>query len=95
MDKKKAAIFEVINQWETARQSDAFPESAKPGLQDVNREFHLVTVGPGEWELQPVNPAGPAVRIKARPGLTGSIVPTGDHLAIATARQETRVNLIP
>jgi hypothetical protein len=95
MHKKKAAILEVINQWETARQSDAFPESAKPGLQDVNREFHLVTVGPGEWELQPVNPAGPAVRIKARPGLTGSIVPTGDHLAIATARQETRVNLIP
>jgi hypothetical protein len=65
MDKKRAAIFEVINQWETARQSNAFPESVKPALQDVNREFHLTPVGPGEWELKPVKPPGPAVRIKA------------------------------
>jgi hypothetical protein len=65
MDKKKAAIFEVIKQWETARLSGAFPESVKPGLQDVNREFHLIAIGPGEWELQPVSPAGPPVRIKA------------------------------
>ena len=66
MDKKKAAIFEVINQWETARLSGAFPESLKAELQDVNREFHLVAVGPGEWELQPANPAGPAVRIRGK-----------------------------
>jgi len=80
MDKKKAAIFEVINQWETARQSDAFPESVKPGLQDVNREFHLASVAPGEWELEPVNPAGPTVRVKARPKLAGSIVPAAGAL---------------
>ena len=67
VDKTKAAIFEVINQWETARLSGAFHESVKPGLQDVNREFHLVVVGPGEWDLQPVSPAGPAVRISGRP----------------------------
>jgi hypothetical protein len=66
LDKKKVAILEVVDQWETARQSNAFPESVKPALQDVNREFHLVPVGPGEWELQPVKPPGPAVRIKAR-----------------------------
>ena len=66
MDKKKAAILEVIHQWETARLRGAFPESVKPGLQDVNREFHLVGVGPGEWDLKPFNPSGPPVRIKAR-----------------------------
>ncbi|MGA3328013.1 MAG: hypothetical protein ABSF45_26485 [Terriglobia bacterium] len=74
IDKKQAAIFDVINQWETARQSDAFPESVKPALQDVNQEFHLTPVGSGEWELQPVKPAGPAVRIKARPRFAGSVV---------------------
>lgn len=66
MDERKAAIFEAIRQWETARQGNAFPESLKPALQDVNREFHLASVGPGEWDLQPVNPAGPAVRIRTR-----------------------------
>jgi hypothetical protein len=76
VDGGEAAILEVIKQWETARQSDAFPESVKPGLQDANREFHLVTVGPGEWELQPINPTGPAVRIKARPRLDSSTLST-------------------
>ena len=66
VDEKRAAILNVVKQWETARQSNAFPESAKAGLQDVSREFHLVSVGPGEWDLQPANPTGPAVRIKAR-----------------------------
>jgi hypothetical protein len=66
VDNKKAAILDVINQWETARQCGAFPKSMKPDLQDVNREFHLAAVGAGEWELQPVKPLGPAVRIKAR-----------------------------
>jgi hypothetical protein len=66
VDQRVAAIFEVIKQWETARQSDAFPESVKPALQDVNREFHLTAAGPGEWDLQPFNPAGTALRIKAR-----------------------------
>jgi len=66
VDKRRAAIFDVINQWETARLSGAFPASVKPDLQDVNREFHLVAVGAGEWELQPASLAGPAVRIKAR-----------------------------
>ena len=67
MDKMKVEILEVIKQWETARQSNAFPESLKAGLQDVNREFHLAAVTPGEWDLQSVNPVGPVVRIKARP----------------------------
>jgi hypothetical protein len=29
----------------------------------VDREFHLVAVGPGEWDLQPAKPAGSPVRI--------------------------------
>lgn len=66
MDARKAAIFDVIRQWETARQSGAFPEDLKPALQDVNREFHLREAGPGEWELQPSNPPGAAVRIRSR-----------------------------
>ena len=64
MEPVKAAIFEAIKQWETARQSGAFPENIKPALQDVSREFHLKPVGPGEWDLQPVKPAGPTMRIK-------------------------------
>jgi hypothetical protein len=67
MNEKEAAIFEAVGQWETARQGNAFPESVKPSLQDVNREFHLAAIGPGEWDLQPVNPGGPAVRIRTRP----------------------------
>jgi hypothetical protein len=63
LEKKKAAILEVVRQWETARQSGAFPENVKPLLQDVNRDFHLVPLGPREWNLQPANPVGPSVRI--------------------------------
>jgi hypothetical protein len=65
LDRTRAAILDVVNQWETARQGGAFPESVKPLLQDVNREFHLVAVGAGEWELRPASPAGPAIRITA------------------------------
>jgi hypothetical protein len=65
MDEKRAAILDIVKQWETARQSNAFPESVKADLQDVTREFHLVAVGPNEWDLQPANPPGPPVRIKA------------------------------
>jgi len=67
MDKKEMAILEVIKQWETARLGGAFPESVKPALQDLDREFRLVSVGPGKWDLKPVSPPGPAVRIQARP----------------------------
>ena len=59
IDKEKTAIFEVIRQWETARQTGAFPESLKS-------EFLLVAIGPGEWDLQRVNPPGPTERIKAQ-----------------------------
>ncbi len=63
MDEKQLAILEVVKQWETARRLGAFPESVKPALQDVNREFHHVAVGPGEWDLVPAKPAGSPVRI--------------------------------
>ena len=66
MNNKKAAILDVVNQWETARLSGAFPESVKAGLQDVEREFRLAVIGPDEWELRPVRPAGSAVRLRGR-----------------------------
>lgn len=61
----KLAILDAIRRWETARQSGAFPASLKASLQDVTREFHLEEVSSNEWELQPINPPGPAVRIKS------------------------------
>jgi hypothetical protein len=66
MDTKREAILDAVRQWETARQSGAFPENVKPALRDVNREFHLVAAGPGEWDLQPSKPPGAAVRIRSR-----------------------------
>lgn len=66
MDKKERATLDAIRQWEEARISGAFPESLKPALQDVKREFHLARIGPGKWDLIPVSPRGPAVRIEAR-----------------------------
>ncbi len=83
MDKEKAAILDVVRQWETARQSRAFPESAKRMLQDVNREFRLVNVGAGEWDLEPVNPSGPSLRITAQPGTAGSTDPGRDPYSAA------------
>ena len=71
MDEKTAAILDVVKQWETARQSHAFPESVRPGLQDVTAEFRLASAGPGEWDLVRVNPPGAPVRIKARPNPAG------------------------
>jgi hypothetical protein len=66
LDSGKAAIFDVVRQWETARQSGAFPEGVKPELQGVNREFRLAAAGPGAWQLERLSPAGPPLRIKAR-----------------------------
>ncbi len=65
LDKTTAAILDVVCQWETARQSGAFPESLKPLLQDVNRAFRLLSVGPGKWELRQLNPAAQPILIQA------------------------------
>jgi hypothetical protein len=66
MDGKERAILDAIRQWEEARMSNAFPSGMKADLQDVEREFNLKRVGPGEWDLIPAKPAGPAVRIRSR-----------------------------
>jgi hypothetical protein len=83
LDKARAAILDIVNQWETARQSGAFPESVKPFLQDVNREFRLVAEGTGGWELRPTKPLGPSIRITARPRLARRVEhgvrPLGDY----------------
>jgi hypothetical protein len=64
---EKRGVLEVVHQWETARQTGAFPESAKSELRDVDREFRLISIGPGEWELRRMKPAGTSVRIQAQP----------------------------
>lgn len=65
---EKRAILDVVHQWETARQTGAFPESVKSELRDVDKEFRLIAIGPGEWELRGMKPAGSSVRIQAQPG---------------------------
>jgi hypothetical protein len=47
------AIFEAIKQWESARLKGAFSIAQKLKLKDVDNEFHLETVNPGEWNLYP------------------------------------------
>ena len=66
MDSKERAILDAIHQWEAARMSRAFPDSMKAALQDVEREFRLERVGPGEWELIPTKPTGSAVRVRSQ-----------------------------
>jgi len=48
------SFAELIKQWEKARKSGAFPESLKPELQDITKDFHLETVSDTEWDLFPV-----------------------------------------
>jgi hypothetical protein len=64
---EKGAVLDAVHQWETARQTGAFPESVKAELRDVDREFRLTALEPGEWELQAIKPAGPSVRLRAHP----------------------------
>ncbi len=50
---KSDAIFETIKQWESARLAGAFNSSQKSRMENVDNEFHLETVKPGEWRLFP------------------------------------------
>jgi len=72
LDAEKQAILAAVARWETARQAGAFPASVKAVLQDVTREFYLANIGPGEWELQPTTPPGPAIRIGSKRGLSSA-----------------------
>jgi hypothetical protein len=64
---EKRGVLEVVHEWETARLTGAFPESVKSELRDVDREFRLNAIGPGEWELRGMKPAGTSVHIRAQP----------------------------
>jgi len=66
IDADKLAILDAVRRWETARQSGAFPEELKASLQDVTREFHLEDVAPNVWELRPLHPPGPAMRVESK-----------------------------
>ena len=46
-------ILEAVRTWETARLAGVFPESIKPSLQDISREFTLAEEGDG-WVLREV-----------------------------------------
>ncbi len=65
MDGEELAILDAVKQWEGARMSGAFTDSIKPALQDPSREFHLASVGTGEWDLIPIKPPGPRTRIRS------------------------------
>ena len=47
-------ILKAIQQWEAARMAGAFPENAKPSLQDIRQEFHLEAAAEEGWDLWPV-----------------------------------------
>jgi hypothetical protein len=47
------AIFSAINTWETARMAGAFTAAQKLKMEDINNEYHLESVKPGEWMLYP------------------------------------------
>jgi len=63
-EQHRTEFLQAIQRWETARHSGAFTADVKKLLQDVDREFHLSEVGQGEWELQPLKPTGPSVRLR-------------------------------
>jgi hypothetical protein len=53
--KEMADILAAIKQWETARLAGAFPAEIKAQLRDNQREFHLEPIGPGQWDLYPLD----------------------------------------
>nr|WP_309696909.1 hypothetical protein [Armatimonas sp.] len=62
------AILEAIHQWETARQTGAFPEKLKAELRDNTREFHLEPAGTSQWNLYPLQAGqrGKPVRLRGK-----------------------------
>ena len=44
-------ILNAINQWEKARMGAYFSQVQKSKMEDINREFHLETVGENHWNL--------------------------------------------
>jgi hypothetical protein len=49
-----ALLIETVRHWETARMRGVFPESLKPELQQIEKEFHLEPAGEDTWNLHPV-----------------------------------------
>ena len=47
-------ILKLIGEWEKARMADAFTESQKEQMKDINNEFHLETIENNRWNLYPV-----------------------------------------
>lgn len=62
------AILATIGQWETARLSGAFPESAKAMLRDNQREFQLRPAGVNRWNLHEAHGARFAQALTNGPG---------------------------
>jgi hypothetical protein len=69
-DARRAAIFEAVKQWETARLAGAFPDDVRARLRENQREFHLEPAGPRQWDLYPIESGkrGTPMRLTAKEG---------------------------
>jgi hypothetical protein len=48
-------ILKLIGEWEKARMSNAFTETQKEKMKDINNEYHLETISENHWNLYPVH----------------------------------------
>jgi len=51
----KDQLFEVVREWQKAREMDAFSPEQKERLKNPKNEFHLEKLGENSWNLYPVN----------------------------------------
>ncbi|RLD85996.1 MAG: hypothetical protein DRJ07_01805 [Bacteroidetes bacterium] len=51
---KSDEILEMIKQWEKARIGGAFPVDLKKEMENMDKEYHLESIGKNEWNLYPV-----------------------------------------
>lgn len=48
-------ILRLIGEWEKARMGGAFSEEQKESMEDINKEFHLETLGENRWNLYQIH----------------------------------------
>ncbi|WP_242155816.1 hypothetical protein [Aestuariivivens sediminis] len=48
-------ILELVQQWESARLSGAFPKALKQEMEDLKTEYHLEMISENSWHLLPTN----------------------------------------
>jgi hypothetical protein len=50
----KDTLFDLVREWQAARNQKAFSPAQLQRLQDPSKEFHLEKTGEGQWKLSPV-----------------------------------------